>query len=177
MSAFTCVCVCAPDGLNWSQSSYLWERKRAAGAVRWPAPAGSAKHWGWTGSSLRCSSQVLVSLVGAGGRRGGTPSHRKHTHTHTQQKHRRLELDTSTNQYWYLYMLFVYAQHNKVTRKLAVTITRTMRNYTIARHQQHIKENSVITAIILTLHCSCSSNKCTINLELLLVFINDKYLL
>lgn len=73
--------------------SYLWERKRAAGAVRWPAPAGSAKHWGWTGSSLRCSSQVLVSLVGAGGRRGGTPSHRQHTHTYT----------TGAQQIWTVY--------------------------------------------------------------------------
>lgn len=61
------------------RSSYLWERKRAAGAVRWPAPAGSAKHWGWTGSSTRCSSQVPVSLVGAGGRRGGTPVHTQHS--------------------------------------------------------------------------------------------------
>lgn len=56
-------------------SSYLWERTPAAGAVRWPAPAGSAKHWDWTGSSIRYSSQVLVSLVGAGGRCGGKPVH------------------------------------------------------------------------------------------------------
>lgn len=98
-----CLCVRACSAYLWvlcfylhlcaACVSYLWERKRAAGAVRWPAPAGSAKHWGWTGSSLRCSSQVLVSLVGAGGRRGGTPSHRQHTHTHT----------TGAQQIWTVY--------------------------------------------------------------------------
>lgn len=38
MSASVWMCV-------WPGSSYLWERMLAAGAVHWPAPAGSAKHW------------------------------------------------------------------------------------------------------------------------------------
>lgn len=85
--------VCSCMLRAWSGRLYLCERKRAAGAVRWPAPAGSAKHWGWTESRLRCSSQALVSLVAAGGRRGGTPWH-THANRSTDLSSTLTQIDT-----------------------------------------------------------------------------------
>lgn len=136
-----CVCVCLHAAHTYecfylhlcvsTGSPHLWERKRAAGAVRWPAPAGSAKHWGWTGSSLRCSSQVLVSLVGAGGRRGGTPIHRNHTHTHNTVDLNCILTQVNTDICNSVTCLCTATTRQKW--KLAVTITRTMTNYTIAR--------------------------------------------
>lgn len=72
LCAGTCACVCVVGRCT----PYLWESHRkpsAAAAVRWPRPAGSATYWGEKVSWPRCSSQVLVSLVGAAGSRGGKP--------------------------------------------------------------------------------------------------------
>lgn len=61
------MCVCA----------HLWERKCAAGAVRWPKPVGSARHWGWRTCWHRYSFLVPVSLVAAAGLHGETPEHER----------------------------------------------------------------------------------------------------
>lgn len=66
--------------------AHLWDKMQqwAAAAVCWPEPVGSAKNWGWGESWPSCSSQELVSLVGAGGHCGERPEKQQEETWHTK---------------------------------------------------------------------------------------------